>query len=80
MVAASGTEYRNYEYDERTYIWIISALDGHYITEVTEMRHGDPGNGEYIVESAGMYFDPYGIVYNAHSYIGNKGVATDDGT
>ena len=43
------------------------------------MHHGDPGRGEYIVESAGMYFDPYGLVYNAHSFVGTKGTASDDG-
>ena len=71
MVAAHGSQFRNFDYDEKVYILILRAENGHYVTDLHKITHGSSGKAEFTVSSAGMYFDPYGMVYMAHSNIAN---------
>ena len=32
QLAAHGVEWKNYDYDERSYIFVVRADDGHYVT------------------------------------------------
>ena len=80
MLAAHGVEFKEFEYDEKSYIFIVRAEDGHYVTNVHEIKHGKNGIVEFIVEASGMYFDPYGLVYMGFNFVGEKGANADDGS
>ena len=79
MLAAHGSQFRNFDYDERVYILILRAENGHFVTDLTKIKHGDSGKAEFTVFSGGMYFDPYGMVYMAHSNIAKTLQNADNG-
>ena len=56
-----------------SYIFVIRAVDGHYVTGVHEINHGV--NGYYRVESSGMFFDPYGVVYMTFNFFSGSSSA-----
>ena len=80
MLAAHSVKFDNYDYDFISYIFVVRAEDGHYVTDVHEITHGKRDKGEFIVEASGMYFDPYGIVYMGFNFVGSKGANADDGS
>ena len=65
QVVAYASELNFGFYDERSFIWVVSASDGHYLTDVLKIDFGDEGYGEFIADSSGMFFDQYGKVYIA---------------
>ena len=50
----------------------MRAEDGHFLTNIHKITHGAKDKGDFTVSSSGMYFDPYGLVYMAHSFVGIK--------
>ena len=51
MVAAHGSEWKSFDYDENVYIFIVRAEDGHYVTNAHKIQHGSSGEGEFTVAS-----------------------------
>ena len=62
---AYASEFKFDEYDEHSYMWVIRATDGHYVTEVTKIKWAGKDKGENIADSNGLFFDQYGMVYIA---------------
>ena len=59
---------------------MVSAEDGHYITDVRKIKFAGKDKGEFIADSSGMFFDPYGIVYIALNFLRFGFPDSDDGT
>lgn len=78
-LAAHGSKWSNFGYDTDVYIFIVRTEDGHYLTDAHKITHGAKDKGDFTVSSSGMHFDPYGLVYMAHSFVGIKYADADNG-
>ena len=67
----------NYNFEEKAYIFVIRAADGHYLGDAQQLDHGD-ANKKHTVLPSGMYFDSYGLVYMAHSFVGSTRMDADN--
>lgn len=72
------SEFKIDAYDEHSFIFTIYTADGHYATQVTQIKYGGAGSGENIAESSGMFFDQYGMVYIAVQYFGTDFTNSED--
>lgn len=72
MVAANAAEYGTYDFKLISYVFVVRAEDGGYVSDVQKIDHGSANDiSDYGgVLSSGMYFDPYGLVYLAHGFMG----------
>ena len=78
LVAIYATDYRNYDYDEFSFIFLVNADSGHYVIDILEIDHRD-GDNTLVAEAQGIYFDNYGMVYFARSHYGGNYMNSDGG-
>ena len=64
---------------ESSFLFVVSAMDGSYISRLIKITHGETGQGEAIVRSPGLYFDDYDRVYAAFNLIAPNQRNSDNG-
>ena len=62
-----------------SYIVVVKANDGHYITPMIRIVHNVAGLGEHTVMPDGLVFDSYGRVYIAFNHMASTGRNSDNG-
>ena len=62
-----------------SYIVVVYANDGHYVTPMIRIVHNVAGLGEHTVMPDGLLFDSYGRVYIAFSHMATAGRNSDNG-
>ena len=78
MVAAYGLKFDE-KGSETGYIFVVRSYDGHYVSGIHSITHGDGDKGSLQARAAGMYFDSYGVVYMAFgSEVDDKGATNVD--
>ena len=55
--------------DESSFLFVVSALDGSYISRLVKITHAEAGKGEAIVRSSGLLYDQYDRVYAAFNLV-----------
>ena len=56
-LAVHAIQWNEGNLDESSYMFVISALDGSYITRLIKITHGEPNVGEALVQSTGLLYD-----------------------
>ena len=62
-----------------SYIFVIYANDGSFVTPMIRIVHNIAGIGEHTVMPDGMFFDSYGRVYLAFNNVASTGRNSDNG-
>ena len=62
-----------------SYIFVVYANDGSYVTPMIRIVHNVAVLGEHTVMHDGMYFDSYGRVYMAFNHMATTGRNSDNG-
>ena len=62
-------EYDEGDYDYKSYIFVVSALDGGYVTKMARLQHAKRNYGEHYVTSSGLFYDAYNRVYSTFNMV-----------
>ena len=68
-LAVHAIAWNNGEIDKSSYLFVVSALDGSYISRLIKITHNSDGEGEAIVKSSGLLYDNYNRVYTAFNLV-----------
>jgi hypothetical protein len=79
QLGVHAIEYDDGAYDYKSYVMVLSANDGSYLTKMARIQHGRRNYGEFIASSSGMILDNYGRLYMAFSMVARYTRDSDNG-